>query len=260
LRTLRAGWFENDQCTIDTNGPCSSSSNQAYVDQTNALLAAVTARGVSILVSSGDSGAHGRTDPDCSSPQTRAAFPSSSPYVTSVGATQLQNGGSPLNNPVSPYCQNPANGPCAGGGVEIVASTATNALIVSGGGFSMFANQPKWQQDAVAAYLKSGKPFPGAGNFNATGRAAPDVSALGHNYQIYQQGSWESVDGTSCSAPVWGGLVSLLNAARNKAGKPALGFLNPFLYQTHASKKGFTDVTIGDNTCTEDGCTPGCTG
>ena len=31
-----------------------------------------------------------------------------------------------------------------------------------------------------------------------------------------------------------------------------MGFLNPFLYQLPAS--AFQDVTIGDNTCTEDGC------
>ncbi len=38
------------------------------------------------------------------------------------------------------------------------------------------------------------------------------------------------VDGTSCSAPVWGGVIGLANSARVAAGKKVLGFLNPALY------------------------------
>ena len=40
-------------------------------------------------------------------------------------------------------------------------------------------------------------------------------------------------------------MVSLLNEARLNAGKPAMGFLNPFLYKNQAD--GFTDVTVGSN-------------
>jgi tripeptidyl-peptidase-1 len=39
-------------------------------------------------------------------------------------------------------------------------------------------------------------------------------------------------------------MVSLLNEARLNAGKPAMGFLNPFLY---AHPTAFTDVTKGSN-------------
>lgn len=35
-----------------------------------------------------------------------------------------------------------------------------------------------------------------------------------------------------------------MNEARTKAGKPAMGYLNPFLYQNAAA---FRDVTIGTN-------------
>ena len=43
----------------------------------------------------------------------------------------------------------------------------------------------------------------------------------------------------SASAPAFAGMVSLLNEARLKAGKPTMGFLNPFLY---ANPDAFTDV------------------
>jgi tripeptidyl-peptidase I len=55
--------------------------------------------------------------------------------------------------------------------------------------------------------------------------------------------------GTSAAAPTFSGIVSLLNDARLRAGKPQLGFLNPFFYSI--GKKGLVDVTLGNST----GCT-----
>ena len=43
-------------------------------------------------------------------------------------------------------------------------------------------------------------------------------------------------------------IIALLNDARLRAGKPALGFLNPWLYSS--GYKGFTDITAGQS----DGC------
>ena len=57
-------------------------------------------------------------------------------------------------------------------------------------------------------------------------------------------GKVESVGGTSASSPMFAGLVSLLNEARLQAGKPRMGFLNPFLYQ---NPDAFNDVTKGTN-------------
>ena len=55
------------------------------------------------------------------------------------------------------------------------------------------------------------------------------------------------VYGTSLSTPVVAGMISLVNAARLRAGRPSLGWINPILY---ASYKNFTiDVTSGSNNC-----------
>ena len=51
--------------------------------------------------------------------------------------------------------------------------------------------------------------------------------------------------GTSASAPTFAGVVALLNDLRLSKGKPALGFVNPFLYQ---NADAFHDLTAGD-TC-----------
>ena len=54
----------------------------------------------------------------------------------------------------------------------------------------------------------------------------------------------QSIGGTSASSPTFAAMVSLLNEARLKAGKPPMGFLNPFLY---ANAGAFFDVTKGTN-------------
>lgn len=43
-------------------------------------------------------------------------------------------------------------------------------------------------------------------------------------------------------------IIALLNDARLRAGKPVLGFLNPWIYSS--GYKGFTDITAGQS----DGC------
>ena len=184
------GWSEADQCTIDPSIPACKAGDKgsaAYVMACNAGYAAAGARGISIVISSGDSGAHGRTDGGCDSPKTRPDWPTASPFILSVGATQLSGGGSALPNPTSPVCKAPPKGvkPCAGGGVEVTCSTATGALISSGGGFSNVAARPAWQSAAVATYLQTPAAQPPAGDFNATSRGYPDVAALGHNYPIF---------------------------------------------------------------------------
>merc|ERR1712151_1201771 len=89
-----------------------------------------------------------------------------------------------------------------------------------------------------------------------------DVATLGDGFQVIVDGKVLSVGGTSASAPTFAGFVSLLNEARLKAGKPAMGYLNPFLYQNPGA---FRDVTVGTNAISRQGtpfqygfpCAPG---
>lgn len=55
--------------------------------------------------------------------------------------------------------------------------------------------------------------------------------------------------GTSAAAPVFAGIIALLNDARLRGGKKQLGYLNPWLYSI--GFKGFTDITSGGSV----GCT-----
>jgi tripeptidyl-peptidase-1 len=91
------------------------------------------------------------------------------------------------------------------------------------------------------------------GSYNRSGRGFPDVSLLGHKYVIVATREYSDLlvlDGTSASAPVMAGLISVANAARKEIGKPTLGFVNPFLYKRHATYDFINDITSGDNKCT----------
>ncbi|KAK7045103.1 family S53 protease-like protein [Favolaschia claudopus] len=73
--------------------------------------------------------------------------------------------------------------------------------------------------------------FPG--QFNSSGRA----------YRTYQ-GRWLTTGGTSFSSPIFASIVALVNERLIEAGKPVLGFLNPWIY---ANQDAFTDITEGHN-------------
>jgi hypothetical protein len=58
---------------------------------------------------------------------------------------------------------------------------------------------------------------------------------------VAQNGQMLQVDGTSCSSPVFAGVVAQLNYYRLKAGKAVLGYANQLWYKAPASV--FNDIT-----------------
>ncbi len=121
--------------------------------------------------------------------------------------------------------------------------------IVSGGGYSTLHPIPAWQASALAGYNTAvtgtaKAPF----NAHTSGRGYPDVSLLARNYITYVANTTYTLHGTSASAPVFAGMVSLVNAHRAANSKSALGWLNPALYARSASF--VRDITSGDNKCT----------
>lgn len=76
-------------------------------------------------------------------------------------------------------------------------------------------------------------------------RGFPDVSAhsLSPNYAVVIDNATAQTGGTSAAAPTFAGTIALLNDARFRAGKCALGFLNPWLYAV--GFEGLTDITGG---------------
>lgn len=175
-------------------------------------------QGISIFASSGDDGT-GKQGFLCK--KFDPTWPASSPYLTAVGATYLQSG-------------------------------TENGWSYSGGGFSQNFPLPKYQDVRVAAYLNSST-LPPAKLFNSSGRATPDVSALGTCYTVFSGGvAVGTLSGTSASTPTFAGLVSVIVDMRVSQKKSPLGFLNPTLYA--ATAIGFDPVT-GNNK--DGGCPAG---
>ncbi|KAJ7027088.1 family S53 protease-like protein [Mycena alexandri] len=167
--------------------------------------AEISARGVSVIFASGDGGVRGNHDSEF-----MPVFPAACPWVTSTGAT---------------------------------IGIPEQAVNFTGGGFSVFFPTPDYQTQAVASFLET-VPSDFAGQFNRTGRGYPDVSLQGWNFDIVSNNVTGTVSGTSASAPSFAAIIALINDRLVAAGKPVLGFLNPFIY---ASQSAFTDITVGHN-------------
>ncbi|KIK58301.1 hypothetical protein GYMLUDRAFT_171184 [Collybiopsis luxurians FD-317 M1] len=170
----------------------------------NSFMAA-SARGISLLFSSGG----------CTAGTTNAslfpAFPSSCPYVTAVGSV----------TGISP---------------EIASNFST-------GGFSTFFSRPSYQDTAISSYLaKLGSTNQGL--YSPNGRATPDIAAQGENIPIITNGKQVLELGTSASSPIVASVISLVNDKLVQAGKPVLGFLNPFIY---SNPQAFFDIINGSN-------------
>ncbi|KAI9462798.1 subtilisin-like protein [Lactarius psammicola] len=183
------------------------------------LFAQLGARGVTVLVASGDHGVGGGNCRDqYGNVYFRPTFPASCPWVTSVGAT--------MNYP-------------------------EEAASFSGGGFSNYFLRPRYQVYAVATFLRNlGTRY--GGLYNPLGRGIPDISAQGLNFAIVNSRQFTFWVGTSCSAPTVAGIISLLNDYLISNGRNPLGFLNPWLYGVGFA--GLNDITYGSNPgCNTDG-------
>lgn len=260
--SMSYAWAEDSTCSGLMPQGCSTLGvdSAGYVARVNTEFQKIGLRGVSLFAASGDSGANGRSDEECTDSVLHADFPAASPYVTSVGATMLQNPVFELN-PLPPACTQVPNSQCASGGVEVAVSFP-GAGFTSGGGFSTFSPMPAYQQEVVGGYLNSSaSKLPPASFFKRTNRAHPDMAAMGSNFMVRIGDTWELVGGTSAATPTAAGVAAFLNdLSYRKSGKP-LGFLNPLLYQMHKEMpEAFTDITVGDNKCTESGCAAGCQG
>ena len=204
--------------------------NYPWLDQ---VLQQAAAEGITVFASAGDWGAYDQTMGE-TSPYGGAIYPSTDPYVTSVGGTSL------YMNFTSGF-ESPYFNATGSHGVETAWSWNNVLSSATGGGYSTLFGAPSWQR--------------GQG-FSGSTRGAPDVSwdaepQTGVLVSLYNPSSqnytYYIVGGTSVGAPSWAGSLALLD---QKAGGK-LGLINPTLYsllsnQTEYSK-AFHDITTGNN-------------
>jgi subtilase family serine protease len=201
----------------------------AQVAQMRRVLQQAAARHVTVVGSSGDSGAVSDVYHFGTTPVKEVSLPASDPLVLGVGGTTL--------------AADPQTG-------SYIGETAWNQVqrggrFASGGGFSGIFARPVYQDGLPGTEATRG--VPDVAGDAGTGMALAR-EAGGGSYQLLSAG------GTSAATPLWGGLVAL---ADQLAGHD-LGFVNPALYRIARSPlygQAFHDITTGNNTMVIDGTT-----
>ena len=200
--------------SISWGGPESSWTQQAMTSMDEAFQSAA-AMGVSVCVAAGDDGStDGVTDG-----LNHVDFPASSPNVLACGGTELVASGDSITS-------------------ETVWNELANNEGATGGGISDVFPLPSWQNGA-------GVP-PSANPSKNVGRGVPDVTGDADpttGYVTRVDGNPDVIGGTSAVAPLWAGLIALINQS---IGKP-VGFINPLLYQDAAKARDLNDITSGNN-------------
>jgi subtilase family serine protease len=82
-------------------------------------------------------------------------------------------------------------------------------------------------------------------------RNVPDVALTAEDIYVIVDGQGGPTAGTSCAAPLWAGLMALVNQQAAQLGQQPVGFLNPMLYGLcRGTNYGaiFHDITLGNNT------------
>ncbi len=195
-------------------------------DLMNAAFIRLGLTGTSVLISSGDQGSSACSAEDPTDKAASVSFPASSPWVTAVGGTQLR-----LTKNATRKTEVVWNQPYL--------FTANAGLRVGGGGgLSTMFDRPFYQN-------------PSQTNVTTEKRAVPDIAAhaaIGPSIPFYTSGAWAPGNGTSQATPLIAGAIALLSARERAAGRPPLGFINPWLYKTGKKRKSaFFDVRAGTN-------------
>ena len=252
LATADAEIVNQHLATIASNSWGEPTDDEAIASVFDQIFQSGAAEGIGFYFSSGDSGYEDPVNEDPGiSDKIQVDYPTSSPWVTSVGGTSLAIGsrdnyewetsGGTLNDPLA----------ASGASWMYTPSPAYNADTYdgsSGGGVSTTYSQPWYQQGVVPTSLATAVP---EGTTSTPMRVVPDVSALadpstgmlvgqttlqpdGKTYAF----SLSRIGGTSVAAPTFAGVQA---DAQQAAGQP-LGFANPAIYARYGTS-AFHDVT-----------------
>jgi len=266
--SMSYGWNENQACDNISQGAGLGNctyyhipNSQVYVNMTNTNFQMLGVIGHTILASSGDGGTAGNQGTTNNCETMGPLFPAGSPFLTSVGGTSVEASNQPPRGwdaSAPPICTDAfyqCN--CSTSNNEQPALSNNTAGFDTGGGFSIYSSQPSYQMAAVQGYLKSGVELPSSQYWNPKNRGYPDVAGVAGNVCLLDPGSpCNMVAGTSCSAPMWAGLMTLLNNDRLNAGKKPLGFFNPVIYNMFAANPSlyYNNQFAGGNN--NGGCPP----
>jgi kumamolisin len=198
--SISYGWGPDDKTADSFSAQEYTALDQLFQDAANLA--------ITVLVSSGDSGAFIE-----SKTQAQASYPATEPWVLACGGTTVGNiKGASFDEYV--WNDTGAAGPGA-----------------TGGGISARFLVPSYQQGL--------KTLPKRNVTGEAGRGIPDIAGNASENSGYPQfinGNQQAVGGTSAVAPLYAGLIAVINANLGRS----VGFINPALYAMQSSV--FNDV------------------
>jgi kumamolisin len=198
------------------------STTASFVAQFNQALLSAAHLGVTVCVAAGDNGA-ADMGPSEWDGAAHVDFPASSPFVLACGGTCIDGVD--------------ARGVHESAWNQGVADEEYDSFGATGGGISSVFAVPAWQSHLDLP--------PSANAGSKPGRGVPDVAGdadPASGYSIRVDGQTLVMGGTSAVAPLWAGLIAVVN---QKCSKP-LGYANPWLY-AHSTSGIFREVVQGDN-------------
>ncbi len=197
--------------SISWGGPEDSWTAQAR-NALNSACQDASTMGVTVLAAAGDNGASDGS----ASGAPAVDFPAASPYVLGCGGTKLTISGASISSE------------------QVWNELAANEGATGGGVSEIFA-LPSYQQTANVPKAPNG--FVGRGVPDVAGDADPVTG-----YHVVVDGQPAVIGGTSAVAPLWAGLLALINQSLGTN----VGYVNPLLYAGSA-EASFRDITSGSN-------------
>ncbi len=242
-------------------GECEYELSAADYATQNAVFQQAAAQGQTVMAAAGDDGSS-----DCASNNISglyADFPSSSQYVTGMGGTEFPAADVATTN--TTYWQ-------AASGSDVISSalsyipeqawndSTTSDLSSGGGGTSMYTARPSWQTgvtgiatgtfrlvpDLSLAASPSNVGYLYCSSDSDTGVTGSCANGFRDSTNTYLT----SAGGSSFAAPIFSGMLAIINQAINSSGQ---GVINTKLYALAANSttyaSAFHDITSGTNEC-----------
>ena len=224
------------------------------IDVYHLIFQAGTAEGIAFMFSSGDSGYESPEQDPGHSDEIQVDYPTSDPYVTSVGGTSLAIG--PRDNYKFETSWGTMRDPLGKMGKQWQYAPPGQYPAdfdgASGGGTSTLFGQPWYQAGVVPSALSH--QLPNGATSPTPMREIPDVSAYADPATGFLVGetvleprgktdgfALTRIGGTSVACPTFAGI----EADAQQAAGGALGFANPLIYRAETSPRlmAFHDVT-----------------
>lgn len=229
-------------------GDCELDGGSSEVSYWNSVFEMAAGEGISVFVSSGDSGAAGCetsfTTPSASAQTNSPNAICSSSYATCVGGTEF--------NETSGGYWNSSNNSSLSSAVSYIPEggwneSSTSNVAASGGGVSIYNTPaPSWQSGTGVPTARAGRYTPDL-SFSAAEQDAYLVClSAGNGSCNVSNGnfSFDGFYGTSAAAPSMAGVAALLDQVTGSAE----GNLNPEIYAlASAAPSSFHDVTLASS-------------